>query len=256
MDTLKSKKALVMGGSTGLGFACAERFAQMGAEELVLLARSQEDLDGAAGKLANRYRVTVKTHAVDITDQDAFAGVLGRHTDSDILLGNCGGPPVGDFESFDLEQWDAAYQGQIRSAVQACRALVPAMAGRGWGRVILIASISVGMAYPGLVLSNSLRPGLLGLARSLSKEYAARGVTANLVCPGLTLTDRLENLIRNNLELQDKTRDEIIASMTHAIPAGRLGKPEEIGATAGFLASEGAAFMTGQALFVDGGQTC
>lgn len=256
MDTLKSKKALVMGGSKGLGFACAERFAQMGAKELVLLARSIEDLETASEKLTNKYDVTVKIHAVDITDQEAFDNVLSQHTDSDILLGNCGGPPVGNFESFELEQWDAAYQGQIRSAVQACQALVPPMARRGWGRLIMIASISVGMAYPGLVLSNSLRPGLLGLARSLSKEYAANGVTANLVCPGLTLTDRLENVIQKNMELQGKTREEMIAGMTHAIPADRLGKPEEIGATAGFLASEGAAFMTGQALFVDGGQTC
>ncbi len=253
--SLNGKKALVMGGSKGLGFACAEAMAKRGAR-LHLLARHEQDLEQAAHRLGTGYDVSVSYDPVDITDERALQGVLDTHTDCDILVSNCGGPPLGGFESFDLAAWDAAYQSQIRSAVQVCHSLVPAMAGRGWGRLIMIASISVGTAIPGLVLSNSLRPGLLGLARSLTREYAHCGVTTNLLCPGLTLTDRLEALIQKNMEVQGKSRDQVIAGMTAAIPAGRLGQPQELGETAAFLASDGAAFISGQALFIDGGQTC
>ncbi len=252
--SLNEKKALVMGGSKGLGFACAEALARQGTE-LHLLSRSEIDLKTAAELLHNRHGVTVGYSTVDITDEGAFAQVLAEQAGCDILVSNCGGPSPGSFESFDLETWDSAYRSQIRSAVQACRALVPAMAKQGWGRVVMITSISVGLAVPGLALSNSLRPALLGLARTLTREYASRGVTCNLLCPGPTLTARLEQLIERNMEVQGKSRDEIIAGMTAAIPAGRLGRPEELGATAAFLASDGAAFISGQALFVDGGET-
>ncbi len=251
---LKGKKALVMGGSKGLGFACAEALARRGCG-LHLLARSEADLEQAAARLRDTHGIAAGFNAVDIIDEAALQRVLDALGPCDILVSNCGGPPLGNFESFDLEDWDAAYRGQVRSAVQVCRALVPPMAQRGWGRVIMIASISVATAIPGLVLSNSLRPGLLGLARSLTREYAHRGVTANLLCPGLTLTDRLDALIRKNMEVQGKSREEVVAGMTAAIPAGRLGRPEELGETAAFLASDGAAFISGQALFIDGGQT-
>lgn len=252
--SLNGRKALVMGGSKGLGFACAEALARRGAD-LHLLARSPDDLAQAAERLQAAHGVNADFDAVDITDEPGLQEVLERLGGCDILVSNCGGPPLGNFESFDLEDWDAAYRSQVRSAVQVCRALVPAMAARGRGRVIMIASISVGTAIPGLVLSNALRPGLLGLARSLTREYAHRGVTANLLCPGLTLTDRLDALIHKNMEVQGKSREEVIASMTAAIPAGRLGRPEELGETAAFLAGDGAAFISGQALFIDGGQT-
>ena len=250
----RGRKALVMGGSKGLGFACAEALARRGCE-LHLLARGEADLERAAAGLRADHGVAVGFDAVDITDESALQRVLDALGPCDILVSNCGGPPLGGFESFGLDDWDAAYRSQVRSAVQVCRSLVPPMAQRGWGRVVMIASISVGTAIPGLVLSNSLRPGLLGLARSLTREYAHRGVTANLLCPGLTLTDRLDALIRKNMEVQGKSRDEVIAGMTAAIPAGRLGRPEELGETAAFLAGDGAAFISGQALFIDGGQT-
>ncbi len=246
------KTALVMGGSKGLGYATAEALAKDGAN-LILVSRSQASLDEAANKLIHQYGVSVETASVDLSDEAAFNLVLDQYKDVDILISNCGGPPPGKFEEFDLNSWDNAYQGQIRSAVQACKAVVPSMAKRGWGRVIMIASITVGTAFPNLILSNALRPGLLGLAGSLAKEYAANGVTFNLVCPGLTLTDRLASLISNNAQQQNKTEEEIIAGITQAIPAVRLGRPEEFGATAAFLASDGAAYINAQAIYVDGG---
>ena len=252
--TSTGRKALVIGGSKGLGFACAEALARRGID-LHLLARHADALEQAARRLERDHGVEVGFDTVDITDEEALQRILDARGDCDILVSNCGGPPLGGFESFELADWDAAYRSQVRSAVQVCRTLVPAMAGRGWGRVIMIASISVGTAIPGLVLSNALRPGLLGLARSLTREYAHRGVTANLLCPGLTLTDRLEALIRKNMEVQGRSREQVVAAMTAAIPAGRLGQPHELGETAAFLASDGAAFISGQALFIDGGQT-
>lgn len=254
MVNLSGKKALVMGGSKGLGFACAEAFAQQGCN-LHLVARDETALSQAASTLKSQHGIDIETSAVDITHETALSKALEQAGECDILLGNCGGPPLGNFNDFDLSDWDAAYQGQIRSALQVCQTLIPGMVERQWGRVILIASITVEKALPGLVLSSALRPGLAGLARSLSQEFAANGVTTNLICPGLTLTDRLDSLIERSRQSQNITRAEVIENMTRAIPAGRLGRPEEIGATAAFLASEGAAFITGQALMVDGGQT-
>lgn len=252
--SLTGKKALVLGGSKGLGYACAEALANQGCA-LHLMARDPQALESAANQLTKQYGISVGVSAVDITQAADFTRALGHAGECDILLGNCGGPPLGNFDDFDLSDWEGAYQGQIRSAVQACKSMLPGMKERGWGRIILIASITVEKALPGLILSSALRPGLAGLARSLSQEYAASGVTTNLICPGLTLTDRLNSLIEKGGQDQNRPREAIIQAMTQAIPAGRLGRPEEIGATAAFLASDGAAFITGQSLMVDGGQT-
>lgn len=248
------KRALVMGGSKGLGYATAEALAKDGAA-ITLVSRSADSLNQAVQALDAAHGVTASALAVDVNDVDAFGAALDKAGEIDILVTNCGGPPPGLFADFSLEDWEEAYRAQIQSAVQACQAFVPDMAARGWGRVVMIASVTVGTAFPNLILSNALRPGLLGLARSLGREYAKKGVTFNLVCPGLTLTQRLENLIADNAQKQGKSEDDIIAGMTANIPAGRLGNSEEFGATAAFLASAGAAYINGQAIYVDGGYT-
>ncbi len=249
---LAGRKALVMAASRGIGYACAERFAAMGAD-ICLVARNQGPLEEAVDRLQAASGVTVAGESVDVTDAPALQSLVERHRDADILLTNCGGPPAGRFEDFEPEDWDAAYRLQVRSAVTACRALVPEMARREWGRVIMVTSVSVARALPGLVLSNGLRPALAGLARTLTREYAARGVTCNLLCPGTTATERMEQLIQRRMEADNLSREEAVQAVCRAIPAGRPGKPSEVGATAAFLASPDAAFISGQSVFVDGG---
>ncbi|HYW92035.1 MAG TPA: SDR family oxidoreductase [Gammaproteobacteria bacterium] len=249
---LSGRKALVLAASRGIGYACGERFAAMGAD-VCLVARNQGPLDEAVERLKAASGAKVTGESVDVTDGAGLQSLVQRHRDADVLLTNCGGPPAGRFEDFEAEDWDAAYRLQVRSAITACRVLVPEMAGRGWGRVLMVTSVSVARALPGLILSNGLRPALAGLARSLTREYAARGVTFNLLCPGTTATERMEQLVKRRMEADNLSREEAVQALCQAIPAGRPGKPEEVGATAGFLASPDAAFITGQSFFLDGG---
>lgn len=252
-DALHGKSALVFGASSGIGLASAKVLASLGVEP-ILLARNTAKLRKAAERLAQTSGQRVGTEAVDITDADALEQVLARYRDVDILVTNCGGPPVQPFEQIGLDDWEQAWRAQLRSVVQACRVLVPEMAGRGWGRVIMIASITVVHPLRGFALSNSIRPGLAGLAATLSQEYAAQGITANLVCPGITRTERMEKLLAQ-AAAKGRSRDAVLQEWTGKIPVGRMGEPDEIAAMVGFLASDAAAFITGQSLVVDGGES-
>jgi 3-oxoacyl-[acyl-carrier protein] reductase len=250
---LQGRKALVFGASSGLGFASAKTLASLGAD-VVMLARNAEKLEAAAERLRAVSTGKVLTEAQDITDVAGLQQVLDKHLDTDILITNCGGPAVAPFESMDLEQWEQAWQGQLRSAIQACRTLVPAMAKRGNGRVIMIASVTVVHPMQGFALSNSIRPGLQGLAATLTQEYAKQGITANLICPGITGTERIEKLVQNSVD-EGKNREEVLAEWSQNLPVKRMGDAEEIGAMAGFLASDVAGFISGQTLVLDGGQS-
>ncbi len=250
---LKGRRALVFGASSGIGFASARALAALGVD-LVLVARRAERLRQAAETLGENSAIRVTTEALDITDLESMQTMLDRHQDTDILLTNCGGPPVRPFAQLDMNDWEQAWQAQLRSAVQACQGLVPGMAQRGWGRVIMVASITVVHPLQGFALSNAIRPGLAGLAATLSQEYAAQGVTANAVCPGITRTERMETLLELAVE-QGRARDAVVAEWTGNIPVKRMGEPDEIAAMVGFLASDAAAYLTGQTLVVDGGES-
>jgi 3-oxoacyl-[acyl-carrier protein] reductase len=160
----------------------------------------------------------------------------------DILVTNTGGPPQGSFLSVSERDWAAALQGLWMSAINSIRAALPAMVEQGWGRILLITSLSAKEPIAGLMISNALRPGLVGLTNALSKEVARAGVTVNALMPGYIDTERLAEL--------GIDRDRIAAT----IPAGRLGTPAELASLATFLASEAAAYVTGQAIACDGGR--
>lgn len=249
---LSGRKALVFAASQGLGKASAELLAAMGAE-VVIMARSAEHLQTAAQAIEARTGRPVQTECVDMLDADALNAMLARHQDTDILVTNCGGPPVAPFESIDIAAWDQAYQMIVRSAVLACQALVPAMAQRGWGRVVMITSGTVVDPLRHFVLSNALRKSLLGLAESLAQEYAAKGITANLVCPGLTRTARMESLAATTAARTGQDEQTVRANLVSGIPTGRMAEPEELASVVAFLCSEAAGFVQAQALLVDGG---
>ena len=244
---------MVFGASSGLGLASAQALASEGAN-LVLLSRNQEKIEAAAHDIAAQYGVQAVGLSVDITDEKALADCLALHHNIDVLVTNCGGPPIAPLNSFTLETWDHAWQSQMRSVVQACTALVPGMADRGWGRVVMVSSITVVFPMQNFGLSNSIRPGLGGLAATLTQDYAAKGVTANVVCPGITATDRINNLVDSLVE-GGQTREQATHQMSGRIPVGRMGRPEEFGETVAFLSSDKAAFITGQSLVIDGGQS-
>lgn len=250
---LKGRNAMVFGASSGLGLASAQALAAEGAN-VILLSRNQEKLNHIAADISQRFGVESSGIAVDINNEAALADTLTQYGSVDVLVTNCGGPAVKPFAALSLDEWDQGYKSQMRSVVQACQAIVPGMAERGWGRVVMITSITVVHPFRHFALSNTIRPGLEGLAATLTQEYGARGVTANIVCPGITATDRIQTLVNQKVD-KGASIEAAERELTAKIPAGRMGKPEELGEAVAFLASEKAGFISGQRLVIDGGQS-
>lgn len=237
---LRGRTALVTGASSGLGLGAARALATEGAR-VVLVARSQERLDAAAASIPGGAHTLV----ADLGDTGGVAAMVERANAMlghiDILIANAGGPPAGTFESTELDSYLPAIQLNLLSTVAMCKATVPSMCERGWGRVVAITSVSVRQPIPHLILSNTARAGLTGFLKTLALEVARKGVTVNSLQPGLHRTDRLLGLYAD---------PEAVAA---GIPAGRLGDPDDFGRIAAFLCSDAASFITGAALGVDGG---
>lgn len=253
---LKGKTALVCAASRGLGLAVAKELAQEGVALVVcardgeVLARARDEIAGATGS---------RVHAV-VADLSTEAGVSAVATQAlshlghvDILINNAGGPPSGTFESFGWDDWQRAVNLTLRSAVELTRAVLPGMRERRWGRVVNITSITVKQPVQNLVLSNSIRAAVTGMARTLANEVARDGITVNNVLPGYTRTDRVVHLAKSNAEREGVAADEVLGRIERQIPMGRLGEPREFAAMVAFLASPRASYITGQSVAVDGG---
>jgi len=252
---LADRHAICLAASRGLGYAAAAALAAEGAR-VSLVSRDSTALHAAAARLERQFGRPVASRAVDINDPTALEAGLAdlATTPCDILVTNCGGPPTGPFARHKPEAWHAAFTAQLQSAVVSCQALVPAMAERGWGRVIMIGSLTMHVPLAGFALSNSVRPGLAGLAKTLTLEYASRGVTANVICPGFTATDRITAAAAHLAAERRLPVLQVVAEWTDQIPVGRLGRPEEIGSLVAYLASAQGSFITGQSILIDGGQ--
>lgn len=221
------------------------------------MARDASRLHEAVEELRLSYGADAGGVAFDLTNtdgiEDVVRGVAGRRGPVEILILNCGGPPPGPFSAVDDAAWEKALDLVLRSSVKLVRAVLPDMTRLRFGRIIGIASVAAREAIPNLTTSNTLRAGLLGLLKSLAGEVAASGILVNAVLPGYTATERLLELADDLAGREGTTRDAVVARWTSGIPLGRLGDPAEIGAAVAFLASEGASFITGAALPVDGG---
>ena len=253
---LKNKVALVAAGSRGLGRAVAEELAAEGAS-LVLCARDSRTLDETAAAIADSSNARVLAVPADVTVIDDIKRVVEAGTDRfghiDILVTNAGGPPAGRFEQLTREQWEKAIRLTLLSAVELTRQVLPGMKERRWGRILNITSIAVKQPVENLLLSNSLRAGLTGFARTLANEVAADGITVNNIMPGYTRTERLDELAQMMAEKQGISADEFRGKWEKEIPMGRLGEPREFAALATFLVSERASYITGTSIQVDGG---
>jgi 3-oxoacyl-[acyl-carrier protein] reductase len=154
-----------------------------------------------------------------------------------------------------LEEWRTAVNLVLLSSVYFAREVLPRMQRRRWGRLLTITSISVKQPIDGLMLSNSLRAGVTGMAKTLANEFGADGITVNNVCPGYTLTDRLTELFEKRAQDAGVAYDEILKQSTANVPIGRFARPEELAALVAFLASERASSINGTTIAVDGGST-
>jgi 3-oxoacyl-[acyl-carrier protein] reductase len=225
--------------------------------DVVLCARTVDRVTETADAIAAQYGVRTLPLAADLSDAEDAAAVaesaIREFGHVDILVNNTGGPPSGPFEAHDTAAWLQAYQLLLQSVLVLTRALLPGMKENGWGRIINITSIAVKQPVDGLILSNSLRAAVTGLARTLANEVASAGVTVNNVMPGYTRTDRLVDLATSIAKRSGGDTADAYAKWEREIPMGRVGEPREFAALVAFLASERASYITGTSIPVDGG---
>jgi 3-oxoacyl-[acyl-carrier protein] reductase len=234
---ISGRRAAVAAASRGLGFATAAALAREGVR-VAICSRDASSIADAArmiGPGAVPITADVSTVVGARRFVDAARGELGG---VDILVTNAGGPPPGDFSSTGVDEYLAAIELNCLSVIAMCDAAVPQMRQQRWGRVVAITSIAVRQPIPQLILSNTARAGATGFLKTLAREVAGDGVTVNSLQPGIHDTERVRRL--GNAD-------------TEGIPAGTMGRPEDFGAIAAFVASEHARFVTGTAIHVDGG---
>ena len=171
----------------------------------------------------------------------------------DILVNNAGGPPSKTFLEIDDDLWDLGVRLNLMSTIIMTREAVPVMMEKRWGRIINMTSISVKQPIDGLILSNTVRSGVVGLAKTLSNELASYNITVNNVCPGYTMTERVRTLAIVTAEKQGTTPEAVIKGWESQVPMGRLGTPEEFASLVTYLASERASYITGASIQIDGG---
>jgi 3-oxoacyl-[acyl-carrier protein] reductase len=253
---LRGKVALVAAASRGLGRAVALELGSEGAK-LVLCARGSDDLDSAKQFISTCTGVDVHTVVADLSRREHIELVtteaMATFGQVDILVTNAGGPPAGIFENHPWDAWERAVNLTLRSVVELTRAVLPGMRTRKWGRIININSIAAKQPVDNLILSNSIRSAVSGFSRSLANEVATDGITVNSILAGYTRTDRVEQLANATAAKEGIDKGDVLARFEREIPMKRLGEPKELAALAAFLASERAAYITGQSIAVDGG---
>ncbi len=255
---LSGRVALVNAASRGLGRGIAEALAAEGAR-LVISSRSQEAIERTAAEIAKQYGGEVLPVGADVSRPEAaetlVGEAIGRFGQLDILVNNSGGPPGGYFADFDDAAWQNAFELLLLNVVRMVRASVPHLRASGHGRVVNVASTSVRQPIKGLILSNSLRAGVVGLAKTLSDELAPDQITVNTVLPGRILTDRLrEGFLAPAREAGMPVDDLARREVAKEVPLGRVGQTEDMGSLVAYLCSDQAAYITGQLIAVDGGQ--
>ena len=249
---IEGRKAIVCAASKGLGRGCAEALAAEGVE-LTICARTVDALEATAAEIRSKSGTKVTTVACDITTETGRNAVLAVCPNPDILINNAGGPPPGDFQDFSLDDWRAAVEGNMIAPIAIIRATVYGMMDRGFGRILNITSYSVKSPIPTLELSNGARAGLTGAVSALSRRTVAHNVTINALLPGPFETDRLRSTTSKLAIARGVTFDAVHSARKIEVPAHRFGTIYEFGATAAFLCSIHAGYITGQNVVMDGG---
>jgi 3-oxoacyl-[acyl-carrier protein] reductase len=253
---LQGKVAIVAASSKGIGKAAAAGFASEGAR-VTMLSRNEGELEKAAEEIRNACHADVLAVPADVTNPDDIRRVVKRTVERwgavNILVNNAGGPPTGGFDDLDDAGWQAAFELTLLSAVRFVREVRPHISKAGGGAIINVQSTSVKVPLDNMILSNSIRSGVIGLAKTLSIELARDKIRVNTVLPGATLTDRLRHHITARAQKLGKTFEEVQRAREATIPLGHLGMPEDVADMIVFLASDRARYVTGVTIQVDGG---
>jgi 3-oxoacyl-[acyl-carrier protein] reductase len=249
---LAGRSALVLGGTRGLGLACARSLAAAGVR-VILNGRDRGHGEEITASLEGAAFV-----AGDIGsdgERAVLIDAVSRIALPDIVVTNAGGPPAGPFADTDAAQWRKAFDTSITGPLEVVRAFLPAMRDRRFGRILNITSFVVKELYPNMSLSNSVRVGLTGAMGALAREVAPDGITVNGLLPGLMDTGALQRVIRDRMKRGSLPESAVRDAMAASIPMQRLGTAEDFGPLCAFLASPLASYITGQNICVDGGLT-
>lgn len=253
---LENKVAVVAASSRGLGKAVASGLAKEGVK-LVICARNKRTLEKTADEIFHNTGVSVFPLVVNLSKADQIEWLIHESLDLlgriDILITNAGGPPPGNFDDVDDDDWIQGFDLTLMSTVRLIREVIPGMKKNRWGRIITLTSVTVKQPVDGLILSNVIRPGVIGLTKSLSLELAPFNILVNSVCPGYYLTDRVKDLLNKRAKKENRSVEDVEKEITGHIPLKRIGDPEELANIVTFLASDRAAYITGSMIQADGG---
>jgi 3-oxoacyl-[acyl-carrier protein] reductase len=242
---LKDRRALVTAASKGLGRACAHALIAEGAK-VYIASRNPDSIKATAEAIG-----AAAWSAADMSKpgdpESVVEGAAARLGGLDILVANAGGPPPGTFQSTPLESWEPGFHLTLMSAVRLVKAALPHLKRSDQGRIVFITSISVRQPLPNIVISNALRAGVTGLAKTLSRELAGDRITVNCLAPDAILTDRIRQLAGGGGDVEAR-----LQQMAEQLPMRRYGDPAEFGAACAFLCSRQAGYVSGQTLGVDG----
>jgi 3-oxoacyl-[acyl-carrier protein] reductase len=252
---LKGKRAIVMAASRGLGYASALGLAREGCR-LVICSRDKQRIDAAADQIRKATGAEITALEADVSSAtearrlvDAAVSAYGG---LEIVVHNAGGPPAGETLAMSEDQWQKAFEQNLLSFTRIVSAATPEMKKAGYGRILTIASSSIKQPIPNLALSNALRAGVWGLAKTLSRELGPQGILVNVIAPGRIDTERIAELDAAMATKSGKSVEDVRKTSVGTIPLGRLGRPEELANLVVFLASEAGSYITGQAITVDG----
>jgi 3-oxoacyl-[acyl-carrier protein] reductase len=256
---LGGRRAAIAASSMGLGFASALELAREGAH-VAICSRSRERIGAAAERIrAAAPGVTVHPAVVDVSSESDCTRFVEETVEAlggiDILVTNTGGPRPGTMDEVEVDDFRDGVDNTLMSAIVMMKAAAEHMRARRWGRIINVVSMTVKQPKPSLIISNTMRPAIVGFAKSISQALAADNVTVNNIAPGYTRTERLTELAEHISKSSGRDMDSVFEQWEAEVPARRIGDPAEFAAAVAFLASERASFITGVTLQVDGGST-